>query len=248
MKHIFIKAAAVLTCAFLLGHSMPVYAADVPLIELKSGEINEEDSQATISCAIARASGVTSGKIRIKYEGEKMKLESANAGEGLSGAMCEINDCLSGNKKEGEIVVAFAAASPLKDNGSLVDMTFRLGSEVKAQTVLEVTASVEELAADGQDVTPEVKQLSVEVGKADQGQATPTPGTNDGDKSDGGDKDNGGSGKNAGGTQKDRHGNTSKTGGTKTGDETNVAVPAVAAGIALIAVTGLLVWRKRRCR
>lgn len=263
MKKIFAKAAAVLTCAFLLGQSSPVYAAETPVIEMKSGEIKEGDTQVRVSCDISGESGVTSGKIRIKYDGEKLKLESTSAGDALAGAMCEINDCLSGNKEEGEIVVAFATATPLTDGGSLVEMNFQLDSGVKAGDKLEITAGAEQLAADGEDVAAEVKQLTVEVGSAVTPTPSPTPGgdENNGDDENGGgnqgDDGNGGggqgddgskgdgSGKPSGGGQNDKNGNSGNKKSPKTGDVTDVAAPIVASGAALLGIVALAAWKKK---
>ena len=87
--------------------------------------IQKEQSQDGICCVCKMENGnaITSGKLRITYDAKQLKLVKTEAGEALRGALCEINDCLTGNKAEGEIVVAFASSETISD-GNLVKLSF----------------------------------------------------------------------------------------------------------------------------
>lgn len=70
------------------------------------------------------AGTVTNGKFRITYDPQKLTLEEAAAGDGLADTMVQVNDPVTGNKQEGEIVFVFAAAQPISIDGTLLRMNF----------------------------------------------------------------------------------------------------------------------------
>ncbi|HIT90656.1 MAG TPA: LPXTG cell wall anchor domain-containing protein [Candidatus Merdenecus merdavium] len=265
----FLIRIAVLTFVLLLAKSVPTYAAEVPRIKLKAEDIKEGDTYVTVSCEITGACEVANGKIRMEYDGHKMKLESVKAGNALEGAMYEINDPLSGNKEEGEIVLAFATATHLENDGSMVDMVFKLDSGIKAGTVLEATVTVDQLAKDNKEVGSEVEKLSVEVGEVNETEPTQPsesetetdPSGNDNkeeteDQNDTGDDKDQGSGKENGHKDQssygDRNQNSNKNNGNsevkapKTGDETNITVLLVVTGLSSMVLLGLVAWKRRR--
>ena len=98
--------------ALLFVQAMPVWAAGGTEIALNPGKA-QEGSQVQVNCEITDAQEVTNGKIRIHYDASKLVLTADSVGGALSGALCEINDCLTGNKDEGEIVAAFASSASL---------------------------------------------------------------------------------------------------------------------------------------
>ena len=160
MKRLLKRAVVILMTALLTGPCISAAAEETALVTVKANEVKEGDASVTVTCDIEGGNRVSSGKIRIRYDAEKMRLKSAQAGNALTGAMCEINDCLKGSKEEGELVVAFASASRLSGDGSLLNLVFNLDSSVKEGTILEVTADVEELAGDDADVAANTINLS----------------------------------------------------------------------------------------
>ena len=109
---------------------MPVWAAGETEIALNPGKA-QEGGQVQVACEITDGREVTNGKIRIHYDASKLTLTADSAGGARVRGLCEVNDCLTGNKEEGEIVAAFASSSPLTEDGSLLDMTFQLADGVK---------------------------------------------------------------------------------------------------------------------
>lgn len=133
--------------ALLFVQAMPVWAAGGAEIALNTGKA-QEGSQVQVACEITNAQEVTNGKIRIHYDASKLVLTADSAGGALSGALCEVNDCLTGNKDEGEIVAAFASSTSLAEDGSLLDLTFQLADGVKAGDTADIQVDVEELAGE----------------------------------------------------------------------------------------------------
>ena len=103
-----------LVSALLLCQSVPVMAAEKAEIVLKAKQDSNNEKQLEVNCYLNKGEGITNGKLRIYYDKEQVKLVSSKDGEVLGEGLCEINDCLSGNKPEGELVAAFASSQDLK--------------------------------------------------------------------------------------------------------------------------------------
>ena len=262
MKRLLKRAVVILMTALLTGPCISAAAEETALVTVKANEVKEGDASVTVTCDIEGGNRVSSGKIRIRYDAEKMRLKSAQAGNALTGAMCEINDCLKGSKEEGELVVAFASASRLSGDGSLLNLVFNLDSSVKEGTILEVTADVEELAGDDADVAANTINLSAEVTRKDsggeqnpsEGEDEITDGTVDSEKDT--NKAHDTNKDNTVNTQKqqtaakdaDKNSTMSKTRSVKTKDETNILFPAVFTGAALLGIIAVGMGKKSKTK
>lgn len=261
--------------ALLFVQAMPVWAAGETEIVLNPGKA-QEGGQVQVACEITGGQEVTNGKIRIHYDASKLALTADSAGDALSGALCEINDCLTGNKEEGEIVAAFASSTPIAKDGSLLDMTFQLADGVKAGDTADIQVDIEELAGDSGNignnetnkvsVTVETKGETPDPGGDDDNQGggnkpggddnkpggddNNTPGGDDG--SQGGDKNNGNSGSGNKGTTstttpaKNTGSKTTTSKSAKTGDDTNILFPVLGVGAAAAVIAAVVAAKKKK--
>ena len=106
------KMAALLLGGILACTSLPVLAAGQAEVSVNAGIIREGDREVHAACRIKGAGGVTNGKVTIHYDAQKLQLKESTKGQAAADALCEINDCVSGNRQEGEIIAAFAASGP----------------------------------------------------------------------------------------------------------------------------------------
>jgi len=244
--------------ALLFVQAMPVWAAGGTEIALNPGKA-QEGSQVQVACEITNAQEVTNGKIRIHYDASKLVLTADSAGGALSGALCEVNDCLTGNKEEGEIVAAFASSTPLAEDGSLLDMTFQLADGVKAGDTADIQVDIEELAGDSGNIgnnethtasiTVEAKGENPNPGGDDHkpgGDDNKNPGGDDGsqgsDKNDG----NGNKGTTPATTPAKKSGNSTTTSkSAKTGDDTNILFPVLGVGAAAVVIAAVAAKKKK---
>ena len=158
--------------------------------------------------------------------------------------------------------MAFASASRLSGDGSLLNLVFNLDSSVKEGTILEVTADVEELAGDDADVAANTINLSAEVTRKDsggeqnpsEGEDEITDGTVDSEKDT--NKAHDTNKDNTVNTQKqqtaakdaDKNSTMSKTRSVKTKDETNILFPAVLTGAALLGIIAVGMGKKSKTK
>ena len=244
--------------ALLFVQAMPVWAAGGTEIALNPGKA-QEGSQVQVACEITNAQEVTNGKIRIHYDASKLVLTADSAGGALSGALCEVNDCLTGNKEEGEIVAAFASSTPLAEDGSLLDMTFQLADGVKAGDTADIQVDIEELAGDSGNIgnnethtasiTVEAKGENPNPGGDDHkpgGDDNKNPGGDDGsqgsDKNDG----NGNKGTTPATTPAKKSGNSTTTSkSAKTGADTNILFPVLGVGAAAVVIAAVAAKKKK---
>lgn len=258
MKNIFRKLTVLMAIVLCFAQTCQVYAAENSKVTLENQGINTEKRTMQVNCAISGADQVTNGKLRIQYDGNQLHLKSNEKGGAVSNALCELNDCINGNKKEGEIVIAFASAEELPAEGNLTTMTFDLDEKVKAGDVIKVTVAVEKLAGNNGDVSAEKKDMSVTV--PEKGEATnpgeetgsaEEPTTKAGQGEEGGNKapSKGQSGSN----QQNGSSGQSSTGGktdsgktVDTGDTVNVLWPAVMMAAAGAVIAGII--RKKKTR
>lgn len=211
--------------------------------------IQKEQSQDGICCVckMENRNAVTSGKLRITYDAKQLKLVKTEAGEALSGALCEINDCLTGNKAEGEIVVAFASSETISD-GNLVKLSFEKQEGVTETDKITMDVKAENAAGDNGEVDVTTKNLTFTLdGKT---QTSEEENSNKQDSNKQTSKGNSSStSKNTAnkttGSTSTQNGSTTKTGNAKTGDDTNV-VPFILSGVVAVAVIVLIVKKKKR--
>lgn len=246
MKKLLKRAGMVFLLVLLAIPCIPVAAEETALVMIKANEVKAGDTSVTVRCDIEGGALVSSGKIRILYDAEKMQLKSAQAGNALTGAMCEINDCLKGNKDEGELVAAFASASRLSGDGSLLNMVFSLDSSVKEGTILEVTADVEELAGDDTDVPANTVNFSAKVEKKESDEQQDTSNEEEEIPDSTGKLST--KKKQTAVDISQKNGRTSKTGSVKTKDDTDILLPAALAGAALLSIVVVGVKKKGRMK
>ena len=252
----------IFTVLWMFTQTIPVLAEGGTRILMKQlGELTE-DKMMEVVCAVENGDGITNGKLRIMYDAQWMKLTDTGADEALDGALCEVNDCLTGNKPEGEIVVAFASSSSIREEGSLVKLNFNLPKGIPDEGALEVTVVAEKIGGDAGTVQVNTENLIIrsekgnpddpdDDNKDDDNKKDPdddkkddqNQGDHDGQSGNGsgnGDKKNQGGSKNQGSTSKK---STSRPkGNIKTGDDTRI-IPFVLTGSA---AAGVAVWMVRR--
>lgn len=158
------RMITMLTSLLLLAQTMPVMAAEKQAVILKAKQ-NSNEKQIEVICGTEQGNEITNGKLRIFYDEDKVELISSEVGDALDGGMCEINDCLTGNKPEGELVAAFASSTNLKEEGSLLNLKFQLKSGVEKDSEVLFQVKPEKLAGEGGDVSVKEVKLNYVVGK-----------------------------------------------------------------------------------
>ncbi len=251
---------------FLGGRAMAAGTAEVAV---KGEAFSKGTKEWSVSCELSGSTAVTNGKLRVTYDGSKLKLVSSAAGDLLNGAMPEINDPVSGNKSEGEVVLVFASANQINGSGTLLNLNFQVQDTVQDGDEITVSVKTEELINGGESVETKDLPLSFNVGGSikdpvDTGSSQDTnnsTGQTDDTKDTTATEPNGGQTGNPSGTGGGQTGSTSGQTGSatgnpaggqnsgtvasaKTGDSTNAALPAAGA-LAALAVAGFVIWRKK---
>lgn len=169
-KKLIKSVAAGLTMIWCMIQALPVYASGNPSVVLNNAGCDMKERTLQVGCNMANMDQVTNGKLRVTYDADRLRLLEDRAGNIISDsdALCEINDCLTGNKKEGEIVFAFASAEELPSEGCLANMKFSIADGVAAQEKVKISVSVENMAGNEGDVNAESKNLTVTVQKDGQ--------------------------------------------------------------------------------
>lgn len=215
-----------------------VQAASSSIFSIESKKIGKEDKKITTECKVSDAGTVTNGKFRITYDPQKLTLEETAAGDGLADTMVQINDPVTGNKQEGEIVFVFAAAQPVSIDGTLLKMNFN-NKGLKDGESTDIQISVEEFASESEDL---IGKSESKKGTISIGDGTSADKNENGDSGSNGNKNPAGSAS-SGGTAKGS--SSSKSGNVKTGDEAQIGKNAALAVGSLILVM-LVVGLKRR--
>ena len=232
-------AAAGLLALMLIPCPVSVNAAENPKIFMKVQDYKKEDKTLQVNCMMENGEDVTNGKLRVYYEAEKITLVSDETGEALSEGLLEVNDCLTGNKEEGEMVLAFASAQTVAADGSLLDMEFELKEGVKEGDKITFEVKAEKLAGDQGDHETSTPKIIYTVGgeQAEEGQ----------DK-DNQDKDTNKNNDKNTPSGNDKKGSSSKKGsGVKTGDESPVGLYlALSAGAAAVLLGSKIMLTKKR--
>lgn len=242
------KITAVSAAAWLLA-AVPAFADNGTAIEIHADRV--QNQEVDVTCTMAGAEALTNGKLRITYDPSALTLKQSSLGEALDGVTATVNDPVSGNKQEGEIVLVFAAGQETDMNGTLLDMVFEPSASYQDGDGA-FNVNVEELAADGQEVSagtdvvtegetgPEQSgggsestetngpEQTVQGGGAAEGEKAPQNSSGASDKKTG-EKDAGGK----------------KAGIVKTGDETPAAGTAAVFGGAVVLAGVLAAVRVR---
>ena len=227
-------AVGLIAAAMTIMQMIPVYAAEQAKIYLESSE--GAGGEITVSLKADGDASATNGKFRIRYNAEELVLEKDETKEVLDGTMAEKNDCLTGNKQQGEIVVVFASAKPVQMKGTMLEMTFR--KAVFAEVQNKAVGSV-----NNQGTIPDDGKDNDQNGAA---------GDNQNGASQGGNVEKGdGAGENASGSASGGTAGVSSTSQSgkqdiKTGDQSSMIVPIVSAGAALVVIAGTAVYMIHR--
>lgn len=265
MKNIIRKLAVVAAIVLCLAQTCQVFATENSNVTLKNQGINMKQRTIQVQCDISGADPITNGKIRILYNSSQLHLKANEKGELVTNALCEVNDCISGNKEEGEIVLAFASAEELPAQGCLTTMTFELDGNVKTGDVIKIMTNVEKLAGNSGNVSVEKKDLSVTVPEKEEktgsgqeekkeensGDASETVTKKEDDKISGQIENtsakNSSSGQSGSKKQSSSEGKTNAVKSVKTGATVNVLWPAAMVTVSGAVIIGII--RKRKtCR
>ncbi len=228
MLTVFLAVGAILTAAI----STNVYAAGSVTVELKLTGQNQKNI--TVDMEEKGGEQLTNGKFRITYNPEQLKLIGHKDGSLGEKAMFVRNDCMDGNKKEGEIVVTFASSGNLGGDGSLDQMEFSINDQVKEKDEITIKVAVEELST--QDGDAESTSIPLTLTMQKDGTLKPTSGseqTEDPEKKD-----------SSPGVKKTS--NAKKASNAKTGDSTNILFPVL--GVIIAAVVILILKRVKKNR
>lgn len=212
-------------------------------LSLKLAEYDKESRSVKVYCEMQAKDKVTNGKLRITYDSKQLKLVSSEKGNVLENGMCEINDCLTGNKKEGEIVAAFASAENLPEEGHLLEFSFEVNQSVKEEDSISVELKAEKLANEDADVQVNVENLTftlkdgtVENPSDDSKKDKETENSSTSKT-----QANGSSSSNS-----SKSGTTSKQNPVKTGDDTKILPFVVAGGAALVIIAAGIISKKKQ--
>ena len=214
-----LKAAAGALVAALMIQAIPVLASETATVQMQADSYSSADRTLAVSCMLENGENVTNGKLRFHYDPEQLTLTETGNGTVMDGAMTVINDCLTGNREEGEIIVAFASANNISPDGSMVTMKFSVNESVQAGDQIPFDVSVEKLAGNNGDVNVQVTEFVYTVEDSSTGGDTGEGGDtgDDGSTGEGGETGEG-SGSGEGGDTGD-DGSTGDTGNT--GDSGN---------------------------
>ncbi len=226
-------------CAiFTAGISTKVYAAGPVTVELKLAGQNQKNI--TVDLNEKGGEQLTNGKFRITYDPNQLKLTDHKDGSLGEKAMFVRNDCLDGNKKEGEIVVTFASSGNLGKDGSLDQMEFAIQDQVKEQDEITIKAGVEELSTQDGDVESTSIPLTITMQK--DGTLKPKA---DGDNKKTSKKDLRES-ENVKGSKNVKPAVSRKASNAKTGDSTNILLPVLGVVIAAVVIITLVILKKKK--
>lgn len=218
------KAALSLLSVMFMLISVPVMASEKPELYLQAEYVQDSDKEIQVECKIKNGDSVSNGKIGVLYDADKAELKSSGAGDALEGAMCEINDCLKGNKEAGELVAAFASSEKIKKEGSVLSMKF----QVKDGDKISFTLKPEKLAGESGDFTEKEVTMKFETGKKEAQISKPQGSDTDEDK--------------------EKLNSDKKISNVKTGDETAAGkYIALGIGAGIIALGSIAAVKKKRC-
>ena len=231
-----LKAAAGALVAALMIQAMPVLASETATVQMQADSYSSADRTLAVSCMLENGENVTNGKLRFHYDPAQLTLTETGNGTVMDGAMTVINDCLTGNREEGEVIGVFASANNISPDGSMFTMKFSVNEGVQAGDQIPLEVSVEKLAGKNGDVAVQVTEFVYTVEDdstgGDTGEGGDTGDTgNTGEGGNTGDTGNTGEGGNTGDT--DNTGEGGNTGGTgNTGDDSSTGDTGNAGGSA----------------
>lgn len=227
-----------LMALLMMLQAVPAAASGKDAVILKGKQAGEEKIQ--VQCYTEMGKEITNGKLRLLYDEKKVKLVSSTEGDALEGGMCEINDCLTGNKKEGELVAAFASSENLKEKGNLLCVEFELQEGVEKNEEIAFQLKPEKLSGNNGEIQADNVKLDFIVGKTEEQISNKAEEEKKEEEKKEDDKKNNTS-------DKDKSSSGSKKSGkVKTGDETEVLKYALLGGGTLVVILGCAVTSKKK--
>lgn len=243
------KAALSLLSVMFMLISVPVMASEKPEMYLQAEYVKDSDKEIQVECKIKNGDSVSNGKIRVLYDADKAELKSSGAGDALEGTMCEINDCLKGNKEAGELVAAFASSEKIKKEGSILSMKFQVKDGVKDGDKISFTLKPEKLAGESGDFETKEIIMEFEAGKEKTQIGNPESGNagNGGSIDTEENKDDGKNKESDTDKKPDQQKVDKKKSNVKTGDETETGKYIVlGAGAGIIVLAGAVAAIKKK--
>lgn len=227
-----------LMALLMMLQAVPAAASGKDAVILKGKQAGEEKIQ--VQCYTEMGKEITNGKLRLLYDEKKVKLVSSTEGDALEGSMCEINDCLTGNKKEGELVAAFASSENLKEKGNLLCVEFELQEGVEKNEEIAFQLKPEKLSGNNGEIQADNVKLDFIVGKTEEQISNKAEEEKKEEEKKEDDKKNNTS-------DKDKSSSGSKKSGkVKTGDETEVLKYALLGGGTLVVILGCAMTSKKK--
>lgn len=233
-----------LMALLMMLQTVPASAAGKEAVILKGKQEGEEKIQ--LQCYTEMGNEITNGKLRLLYDEEKVKLVSSAEGDALEGGMCEINDCLTGNKKEGELVAAFASSGTLKEKGNILSMEFELQEGVEKDDKIDFQLKTEKLSGNNGDIEAANVKLDFVVGNTEEQVSSKAEDDDKDDKKEEDKKDE--SSKDKTPSKENSSSGNKKSGIVKTGDETEILKYALLGGGTLVVILGCAVTLKKKKR
>lgn len=123
--------------------------------------IENSGNSLRVICGMEGIESFTNGKLRIRYDASQVKLLETEKGELLDGFVTAVNDPVTGNRQEGEVILAFASEESAVGNGTLLTLHFEKAESANGKP-MDVAIQVEELASESGKITPKEESLHLE--------------------------------------------------------------------------------------
>jgi len=238
--------AIIILAVCLLGRKENVSAAGTAEMAVRGEAFSKGTKEWSVTCEMNSSVPVTNGKVRITYDGSRLKLISSEAGALLKGALPEINDPVSGNKEEGEVVLVFASTGQIDAKGVLLNLKFQVMDTVSDGDEIQVSVKTEELINGGGSVETKDVPLAFAVGGSIRSPEESTEGQGQsGSRTTGTAQPEGNNPGTDGTSAPDSSSTFAPTASAKTGDSTNAVLPAAGAALALLILAGMYFQNKK---
>lgn len=158
--------------ALLAMQSISAFAAENVEVKFDTSEFyesyaGETDGDSWICYSLAGGAEITNGKMTVTYDKNYLTYHDCyiyeDEGEDYEGMEANLNNPKDGTTPEGEVVLVFSSANPMKAKGDLFDLYFNLKEGTKAGQKLVFTIKVDELTNNGTTVNSTVKQKTLTV-------------------------------------------------------------------------------------
>ena len=127
--------------------SSPTTSEDVTITLAFDEEIAANYDATSATCKISSRENITSGKITITYDADKIQLDESDIGANLtdSGMTSKIQDVNDGFDEDGKIVLEFNSTTGVQLEGDLLDLYFYLDPTAQEGDTYELKIEVNEM-------------------------------------------------------------------------------------------------------